>query len=83
MAKVQSRRTVSLSRESHEHLVAICRAFRIPCSQAIEQAIEAIRDGRVVLAPARSRAEIVALTIERRMLDLEAALRVLPEVNVA
>lgn len=52
MAKIQTRRTVSLDTETHRRLVAFAAEREIPASQVVTQALEVVFVGAVAIGPA-------------------------------
>lgn len=57
MAKKQTRRSISMQRAKHGRLVELSKRTGIPAAQIVEQALEAVHDGRIQLEPAISNAE--------------------------
>lgn len=74
MAKVQSRKTVSITREDHADLEALCKAHGVPVSQATTQAVRALLDGRLPLEPAKSMHRVTAETYQRRAAAMRTAM---------
>src|SRR5690348_13382299 len=57
MAKKQTRRSISMQRARHARLLELSKCTGIPAAQIVEQALEAVHDGRIQLEPAISNAE--------------------------
>jgi hypothetical protein len=84
MAKKQTRRSLGVGREEFERFRAFCKEHKIPMSQAASQAIAAVLDGHVGLAPAKPVTQVCAETKMRRGQPLapEQAALVAPTLRV-
>lgn len=72
MAKIQTRRTVSITRAPYEKARARATAEGIPLAQVVDQLIERWLAGEIHLAPARTTSQPVALWFDGRCQSIAA-----------